>query len=472
MITVDYNKSYRKGKIITDEFTLNKIRSHFSLPVENIDIVRKRADNPHIPDTTHAIQPTGMYDFGLSQDILNILDDNNFEYETTKEFDDFLNCGYQFSELFDDLNYQNRYYGLETIKKCLTEGRGTVVWATGAGKSFLQASLIENIWRLNKKPFKCLILVPGLGLVSQLLENFQEYGVNFTYSGWTGGINGLSLQNTEVVICNSENFCAKFSDNQKWIKKVDLLLVDECHKISNGAVLSKNVQKIPTPHKFGFTGTLPKDKMNEWKVIGTFGPVIYEKNSKELRDEGFLSNACIKMVKLNHRNPRNRSYKAEVKFLEQDKSRHLIIRKIVQRLNNNVLLLVNSIDHGIDLSILLNGFSKRVYFVRGETPVEKRLKIIQEMEERNDVICIAMSSIFSTGINIKNLHYIVFIVGGKSFIRIVQSIGRGLRLHESKNKLTLIDIYDNMEYSMAHADKRKDFYDEQEIEWKEIEINI
>ena len=186
MITIDYNKSYRKGKIITDEFTLEKIRSHFSKPIENIDIVRQRAKNPHIPDTTYAIQPTGMYDFGLSQNILKVLDENNLDYQTTERFDEFLNCGYNFGEIFDGLNYENRYYGLETIEKALEVGRGTVLWATGAGKSFLQASLIENIWRISDKPFKCVVIVPGLGLVTQLLENFEEYGVNFTFSGWTG----------------------------------------------------------------------------------------------------------------------------------------------------------------------------------------------------------------------------------------------------------------------------------------------
>jgi hypothetical protein len=227
MVTIDYNKSYRKGKILTDEITLEKIRGHFSEPIENIKFIRDRANNQKIPDTSYAIQPTGMFDFGLSESIIQTLYKEGIDWETTKEFDTRFECGYKFSNystgilsIYDDLNYKNRYYGIDTIRECLTRGYGTVVWATGAGKSFLQASLIENIWRVNKGSFKCLIIVPGLNLVSQLLENFEEYGVNFTYSGWTGGPKGLPLKNTEVVICNSENFCSKFSDNQKWIKKI------------------------------------------------------------------------------------------------------------------------------------------------------------------------------------------------------------------------------------------------------------
>jgi superfamily II DNA or RNA helicase len=114
--------------------------------------------------------------------------------------------------------------------------------------------------------------------------------------------------------------------------------------------------------------------------------------------------------------------------------------------------------------------NKEAYFICGEMPVEERQDIIHKMEEQNDIIVVAMASIFSTGINIKNLHYILFIAGGKSFIRIVQGIGRGLRLHENKNFLTIIDVYDNLEYSEQHAEERKLIYDDEQIEWKEIEV--
>ena len=96
-------------------------------------------------------------------------------------------------------------------------------------------------------------------------------------------------------------------------------------------------------------------------------------------------------------------------------------------------------------------------------PVEDRQEIIQKLENGKNVICIAMSSIFSTGINIKNLHNIFFVGLGKSFIRTVQSIGRGLRLHESKSKLTILDICDNMKFSEKHSDQRMSIYDKEQI---------
>jgi superfamily II DNA or RNA helicase len=468
---LDYNSSYRKGKILTDELTFEKVRSCFSEPVENIQRIRERSGNDNIPDTSYAIQKTGMFDFGLSKDVIKFLNDNGIEFSTTESFSDRLNSSYIIGEIFDDLNYKHRYYGLETLQSSLESGCGTVVWATGAGKSLMQASLIENVWRASDKDkFKCLLIVPGLGLVSQLLDNFSEYGVNFTYSGWTGN---MKLKDTNVVICNTENFCSKFDSNQKWISEIDLLVVDECHKVTSTNIVSKKLQKIKTPHKFGFTGTIPKSKMDEWKIIGTFGSKIYEKNSKELRDEEFLTDVCVKVIRLHHKNPPRMDYKSELSYIYNSSYRNSIIQKVTSRLTNNILILVNHIEHGENLlDALQKAENKQVFFVHGGISVDERQSIIDKMEKNNNIICVAMSSIFSTGINVKNLHYVLFVAGGKSFIRIIQSIGRGLRLHDSKDKFTVIDICDNLKYSQNHLDKRLEFYAEQQIDVKHTNINL
>jgi superfamily II DNA or RNA helicase len=190
-----------------------------------------------------------------------------------------------------------------------------------------------------------------------------------------------------------------------------------------------------------------------------------------LRDEEYLTNVEVVMLKINH--PYTvRGYKRELEIIQTDQDRHNIIKKIVKKMNKNVLILVNRIEHGDHLWETLQIEGKSTYFVHGEVPVETRSEIIQEMENNDNVVSVAISAIFSTGINIKNLHYIVFAAGGKSFIRTVQSIGRGLRLHESKEKLVIFDIYDNFKFSMAHAGERKKFYDEEQIPWREVEVSL
>ena len=165
-------------------------------------------------------------------------------------------------------------------------------------------------------------------------------------------------------------------------------------------------------------------------------------------------------------------YKNELKYLYKSEDRNNLIKKLVKKLNNNSLILVNHLEHGELLQELLTISGKETFFIRGSMEVADRIAIIALMEKQDNIICIAMSSIFSTGINITNLHYILFVAGGKSFIRTIQSIGRGLRLHKTKNRLTLFDLYDNMEHSSWHGEERKRFYEKEKIEWKETEIDL
>jgi superfamily II DNA or RNA helicase len=479
MITFDYDKSYRKGRLICDDSILTFVRNHFSEKDASASFVNHKAKSlgkkSKIPDRKYAIQASGLFDFGLFVDIRKFLISESIsEITYTDNFKECLMCGFKDYELFDGLKYPLRDYQVETVETCLKVGRGTVVVATGGGKSLIQASLIEN-WKKIKGNVKCLLVVPGTGLVHQLLNDFKEYEVSFTFSGWTGetdtkGNYKLPLTDTEVIIVNTECLCSQFG-NFTNLLDVDLVLRDECHQTKLGNVMTKILSKIKTPNKFGFTGTLPKEKIDVWKIIGTFGPIIYEKNSKELRDAKFLAHATIRVIKLIHKHP-PRGYKKELEFIHTDETRNNTIRKIVSKLNKNILILVNRLEHGEHLSEHLKFDDKEFYFVSGAMPVLERMAIIERMESQDNIVCVAMASIFSTGINVKNLHYVMFAGNGKSFVRIVQSIGRGLRLHHSKDLLTIFDLYDNMKSSTEHADLRKTFYDDEQIPWKETELNL
>ena len=199
-----------------------------------------------------------------------------------------------------------------------------------------------------------------------------------------------------------------------------------------------------------------------------------EKSSAELRSENFLTNVKVKVFnleyaskppKISNTNTTDR-YFAELEFLSKNKFRNSIIEKICTNFKNNILIMINNLDHGKELFDQLSKIeSKQVFYIKGEVEVQDR-EIIKDIMEKNDnVVCIAISAIFSTGINIKNIHAIVFAAGGKSFTRIVQSIGRGLRLNENKDNLLIVDILDKLEYGIKHGQKRKEIYNKECIEY-------
>lgn len=472
VITFDYKPSRRQAQILTDSETLGMIRNHFSLKNEGA-FFAKRKGKRFVKDRKYAITATGLFNFGFYAEILKYLRDNQLtNISFTDDFKKRLKCGVKDFEFWDELKYDARYYQKDSIIAALQRGYGTLLLATGSGKSICQALLIENYIRLmsqNDHHFKCLIVVPGLSLVEQLQNDFREYGVTFSFSGWTGK---NPLQDTEVVICNSELLNSQFSKHS-WIVDVNLLIADECHKINDTADISKLLNKVKTQNKFGFTGTLSDKLIDQWKTIGTFGPVIYEKKSKELRDEEYLSEVEINVLKLNHHPIKSFKYRQELEYLYNHEKRNKLIAKLADALTGNTLIMVNHLDHGdILLSCLSSRSGKKCYFVKGETEVSERQKIIDMMEKDDNIICIAMSSIFSTGINIKNLPNIIFAGLGKSFIRVVQSIGRGLRLHENKSVLRIYDMMDNLKYSQSHAIHRQGIYDKEQIPWKIKEVEL
>jgi len=370
--------------------------------------------------------------------------------------------------------FELREYQEDVIKKSLKLGRGTCVLGTGAGKTFTTAALIENYFQncADKDTFKCIMLVPDLGLVTQTYDEFLSCGTTFKLTKWTGKMKPDLTAN--VIICNIGIVQSRFEESE-WMKYVDLLIVDECHKIKSDNKISKIISKIKTQNKYGFTGTLPEDNLDKWSIIGKLGPVIYEKSSYELRVEDYLANVEVKIVNIGYKySPVYEGvngYRAELEFIYNSERRNSFLQKLLTKLENNSLILVNHIAHGEALLEYLQTIKgKEVYFIRGEVDVEERDKIKKIMEAKSNVICIAISAIFSTGVNIKNIHNIIFAAGGKSFIRTVQSIGRGLRKHASKDKLLIFDICDQLRYGIRHCEKRKQIYDKEKIKYVEKQI--
>ena len=476
MITFDYIKSSNRLVInCEDKAILSQIRENFS--VNNDDARFARRFNKFAPRRKYVITPNGTCELGLYWDIRIFLRENqiNIDVNITDNLRSVLNVGIP-GVIYNNFKFTLRDYQLDVVERALSLGRGTCVLGTGAGKTFTTAALIENFYR--KAPdidtFKCLVIVPDLGLVEQTYKEFIECGSTYKLTRWTGSIDPDLTAN--VIIANTGVIQSRFDKND-WIKYIDLLIVDECHRITATSKTAKLIKQIKTQNKFGFTGTLSENLLNKWAVIGRLGPVIYEKNSYELRQEDHLVNVTVKVLTLKYSKPlryvTDNKYKEELDFIYDSHDRNNFILKVCEKLSNNTLLLVNHIKHGEKLEeYLANVTDKQVFFIRGEVEVDEREKIKQIMENSSNVICIAISAIFSTGVNVKNLHNIIFAAGGKSFIRTVQSIGRGLRKHNTKNRLVILDICDDLVYGVKHSAKRKQIYNKEKISYTEKTFNI
>lgn len=478
MISFDYKKATGKTpcKLVvkcTDKDLFDQIRENFS--VENTAARFARRYSRFAPRRKYVITPTGNCELGLYWSIRQYLIKNQIkiDIEVSPTLTKAIKVGLD-KEMVNDFKFTLRDYQEEVIKKAIKLGTGTCVLGTGAGKTFTTAALIENFFRASgdRDTFKCLMLVPDLGLVTQTYEEFLNSGTTYKLTKWTGQTKPDFTAN--VIIANIGIIQSRFEDNE-WLRHIDLLIVDECHKITAGNKISKIVQQIRTPNKFGFTGTLPEDDLNKWSIIGKLGPVIYEKSSYELRLEDHLANVVIKILNISYSPAPHFSgpsgYRDELEYIYESDKRNSLLQKLVGKLNNNTLILVNHITHGETLEEYFSKLTnKKVYFIRGSVDVEEREKIKKIMERETNVVCVAISAIFSTGVNVKNIHNIIFAAGGKSFIRTVQSIGRGLRKHDAKDKLVIFDICDQLKYGQAHCDKRKTIYDKEKIKYTDVQL--
>lgn len=469
-LKIIYNAS-RKCACLTGDY-IDIVREHFSIADPGARFAR-RFGNYRIPSRKYAITASGNFGIGLIPEIIKFCKEKNILYSVDNQLLPLLKPSISDGKLYNVLNsdFKLRDYQENCINQILEHGRGLIKVGTGGGKTLITSTIIENFYQRskNKENFKCLMIVPDLGLVNQTYNEFNKFGTSFSCSKFTGN-NELNL-NTHCIIANSQILLTL--DKIDWIKNIDLLIVDEVHKIKHGNKITKLVNKIKTLHRIGCTGTLPPDKLDLWGLIGNFGQVIYEKTGAELREEGFLSNVKVNVLKLKYPYEFNGEYNEEMKFLMENKGRNQVIYKLCKGSKNNILVLVNYIEHGeILYNILKNIEDKQIFFVQGSVDVNERTKIIELMENADNVVCIAISAIFSTGINIKNLHNIVFAAGGKSPIRIIQSIGRGLRLHPTKTQCNIIDIGDDLKYSSRQLDERLKIYKSEKIETQIREIVV
>lgn len=352
-----------------------------------------------------------------------------------------------------------RPYQQQACEAFFEHGLGVILHPTAAGKTVTIGTIINSVTHLGQ----IVVIVPDPGLARQTTDDLIEMGID--------GVTQWSPSSPYDPMCKvvvvSHKLCwSRMDTSMEIASRCKVLIVDECHTIKKTSKITKVVQLFNTPNKLALTGTLPDNKIDEWHVIGTFGPVIDTQHAWKLERQGYISPVSCIACQVSYMDfPTKLGFQEEKQWLYENTFRNSIVAKLAGKCHGNLLVLVDRIDHGKLLQQTLSSVlgSDRVFLIQGDVDIDDREDIKKMMEIRNDIVCIAMVQIFRQGINIRNLPYLLLAFLGKRKSRLIQSIGRGRRLHKNKTKLILFDLFDTTKYSAKHYAERLQIYADQKI---------
>ena len=351
-----------------------------------------------------------------------------------------------------DLNlpFEPREYQIDAFNTAIQYGRQLLLSPTASGKSLI----IYLLARYYNK--KTIIIVPTTSLVEQMAKDFEDYGYDKEickiYSG-------QPVFDSDITITTWQSF-SKAPKNV--LESFDVVFGDEAH-LFKANVLKGILEKMKkTAIRFGTTGTLDGSECHRLQLEGMFGPVKKVITTKELIDEGTIANLNIDCVILRHTKQKKMTYQEEMDYLVSHQGRNQFITNLVGSLKGNTLVLFQYVEkHGEVLYKMLDGRVEDLHYVFGGTDTEDRENVREVVEQSNNSVILASYGTFSTGVNIKRIDNIVFASPSKSRIRNLQSIGRGLRKTEGKNKMRLFDISDDLQnenYTLNHLKDRINIY--------------
>lgn len=381
-----------------------------------------------------------------------------------------------------------RDYQEAAAYEALKHRMGILQCCTSSGKSMMIYQIIRNILKKGTKGI--LLVVPNIMLVEQMYKDFADYGweeieneVEMLYGGKDPSYKLPVLISTWQSLQNQ---------TPDFFEKYNAVIVDECHQ-AKASVLSKILKYCSNAsYRIGTTGTLPTSKCDVMNIACVLGKILYTITSKELIDRGYLTKMIIANMFLKYpfefiKQNRGRAYPEEVKMVEEYEGRRKALDVILKHTpdNQNILLLCNHIDHLKDtISYLEEQYPNRIVkTIAGNVKAAERELTRLSVEENEGMIIVATYGTMSTGVNIKKLHAVVLFANSKSKIKVLQSLGRGLRKHATKDKVILYDIIDDLSYQtktgkttknylLKHWEERTKFYEEQEFPQTSMVINI
>lgn len=351
-----------------------------------------------------------------------------------------------------------RDYQVEAFKYAVRNQRGLILSPTASGKSLIIYSLIR--WWLEVQPRKVLIIVPTVSLVSQLISDFSDYS-DGKFTDMVGITAGVSKNHEQRVIVSTWQSIHKMPPS--WFAQYGCVCVDEVHHAQAKSIQGIMNNLLICPDRIGFTGTLQEAKTHELVLKGLFGPIKKVISTKELMDRDQVAQLDVNILQLKYEDAESKlvskmDYQEEVEFLLLNERRNKFISRLASSLSGNTLVIFSRLDHGKKLFEMIET-DKDKHYVAGETDKDQR-ELTRQFAESNDVIIVASIGVFSTGINIRNLHNLVFAHPTKSKIKVLQSIGRVLRKTEDSKPSKVYDIVDDLKlgsrenFALRHAAER------------------
>lgn len=484
-------------RIICDMGVANDLSDHFSFLIPNSQFhpkVKARFWDGRIRLFSTR---TNLIYAGLRKRVEEYCQENGYEYEEDASLADSEMSKIDALSLIpaESFKFEPRAEQLKGYIRALRARRGVFLLATGTGKSFL-IHLLQYALNLNT-----LIIVPTLNLVHQMAADLESYDNTGVTKDEIYKIYANQDKNVNKRICISTWQSLKDLPKE-WFDKFDLVIGDEAHGFTANKLTGVMEKLVDCPYKIGVTGTLSGQKTHSMVLEGLFGPVQPIISTAEAIKNKTLSKLTIKTIVLRYPDEvcsqfRNTSFKDpttgkritvkptwpdEINFIEENEKRNKFIAKLAHSLEGNVLVLFQHIKHGDSLkeSIeMLNRSDRKIYYIHGQnTKGEERFELQEEINSGESSITIAGDKVFSVGVNIPNLNYIIFASAGKARIKTLQSIGRVLRRTEQKKTCTLFDLTDYLvwknrkNFALLHYIERLKYYNEEKLEYKSYTVEI
>ena len=373
------------------------------------------------------------------------------------------------------LTMQPRDYQLEAVVHALRSKRALMISPTASGKSFMIYLICKYLKR------RVLVVVPTTTLVHQMTSDFVEYGAK---EAWIHKIyeGQEKINNKPITITTWQSI---YKQPKGWFEKFEVVIGDEAHGFKSKSLTGIMSKLTTCEYKFGFTGTLDGTQTHKLVLEGLFGPERVVTTTSELIEQKHLAEFRIKAIVLNHTaedrdKAKKYTYPEEIDFITGSEKRNKFLMNLVLSLKGNTLLLFKNIDHGTTLQNYISTKAKdrKVFYVDGDVKGDIRNDYRAQIETETNAIIVASLGTFSTGINIRNLHNVVFASPSKSRVKVLQSIGRGLRKSSIKTSAVLYDVADDLSYkshrnfTLQHFGERIRMYNEEKFEYKIYNVQI